>query len=204
MRQTWIRAGVVVLLLAVGASCSGDDDSAPASEARSEPPTTLAASTPVAPRGGFTACVNPGPSVENGTEEHIQVSLPDGEMTITRGRGATWRLSVSDVSDPRLDGTWYASLDGDQYTLPQGVPGPGVSTWTTRIENDEGAWQGSTVTVEFPDGESLRGPLVLTGEGAYEGLTAVAIELDEDVCPNSRGYIINGAVPPPRVPSTGR
>jgi hypothetical protein len=50
-------------------------------------------------------------------------------------------------------------------------------------------------------------PFVLIGEGAYEGLTAVGISLDSGgltPCPNTRGYIIDGTVPPPPVPTTGR
>jgi hypothetical protein len=123
-------------------------------------------------------------------------------MTITRGRGATWRLLVSDVSDPRLDGTWYVGIDGDEYTLPQGGPGLAVANWTFRVETDEGAWQGSVVEVDIPGRETVGRQYALVGEGAYEGLTAVAIDLDED-CPNTRGYIIEGGVPAPPVPNTG-
>ena len=140
-------------------------------------PTTVAVEslqTPQAPVE-FTACVSPGPEVQPGTEEDSQVSLPDGEMTITRTRGYTWQSTVSDVSDPRLVGTWYNSVDGDHYTNPGGGASPTFDAWTHRIENDEGAWQGSLVGIDFPDGERSDGPLVLIGEGAYEGLTAVTI-----------------------------
>jgi hypothetical protein len=44
---------------------------------------------------------------------------------------------------------------------------------TKRIENDEGAWQGSAVCLLQPDGTIYEAPLVMTGEGAYEGLTAI-------------------------------
>jgi hypothetical protein len=194
MRHALIRVGTVLLILAVGASCSDDDESSTAD--------------PAAAPVEFTACVHPGPSVHTGTEELSQVSLPDGEMTITRGRGTTWRLQVSDVSDPRLDGAWYVSIDGDEYTLPQGGPGPSVATWTFRIETDEGAWQGSFVGVGVPGLETVGAQYALIGEGAYEGLTAVAVDLADD-CPdprnpNTRGYIIEGGVPAPPVPQTDR
>jgi hypothetical protein len=226
MRHARVRLAAILLALALGASCS-DDDGAPAAEARTAAPTTPAAgtsaddvddrgattsqvqiepsTTPAAAPAEFTACVNPGPEVHRGTEERSQVSLPDGEMTITRGRGYTWRSTVRDVSDPRLDGTWYISNAGDTYT--GGVPNLpfGMYATTHRIENDEGAWQGSHVVIDFADGESVDGPIVLLGEGAYDGLTAVGIiGFGEAPCPNTRGHIIEGTVPAPPVPDTGQ
>jgi hypothetical protein len=220
MSQAKIRAGAVLLTLVLGASCSDDDDGgAPAAAARSEPSTTpeAIASTeddsapttqvngtgddPGAPPVEFTACVGPGPSVTPGPEENVTASLPDGETTLTRRRGGyTWQSTVSGVSDPRLEGTWYNSVDKDEYS-----PGPGLYAVTHRVENDEGAWQGSHVILGFPDGEEAAGPVVMTGEGAYEGLAAVAmIGFGEAPCPNTRGYIVEGSVPAPPVPQTGR
>jgi hypothetical protein len=228
MRHTGIRTEAALVLLALGASCSDVDDADPAAEAGSEPPTTLATAasagdvdddapttsqaraeppmTPAAAPVEFTACVNPGPEVERGTEELSQVSLPDGEMTITRGRGYTWQSTVRDVSDPRLDGTWYNTFEGDEYTRPGSESGGtfGPTTVTHRIENNDGAWQGSLLAIQFADGETLHGPLAMIGEGAYDGLTAVGIIRFGDVCPNTRGYIIEGSVPAPRVPQTGQ
>jgi hypothetical protein len=176
----------------------------------------------------FTACVQPGPEVARGTDEQIEVAVPDGEMTIERSRGYTWRLRVSDVSDPRLDGTWYTGWDGDQYVGPgddlAGGPewaqprtpygdqyvgpgddrGPEFVTFTDLIVNDDGAWQGSAVVLAFPDDRPRFPLVVLIGEGAYEGLTAV-VALDDSAgdvsgpCPNTRGYIIEGSVPAPPV-----
>jgi hypothetical protein len=201
MSHARIRTAVIVLLLAVVASCSADDDGAStASKAEAEVPTTPA-EAPVE----FTACVNPGPNVHNGTEEFVEVPLSDGLLTVKRSRRDTWQSTVRDVSDPRLVGTWYNSINGDQYTMPGSGPGPILDAWTHRIENEEGAWQGSLLGIEIPGGESLDGPLVMVGEGAYEGLTAVAIvAFGGGPCPNTRGYIIDGTVPPPPVPSTGR
>jgi hypothetical protein len=76
---------------------------------------------------------------------------------------------------------------------------------THRIENDDGVWQGSLLILGFPDGEEATGPTVMTGEGAYEGLSAVVmIGFREAPCPNTRGYIIEGGVPAPPVPRTGQ
>lgn len=167
------------------------------------PPTTVAppATAAQAP-AGFTACINPGPVVQSGTEERIVVSLPDGEMTIRQIRGVTYGQRLTDVSDPRLDGTLYQAWNEDAYTLRGDEPGPSIVTFTDRIENDEGAWQGSAEMLRFPDDTSSV-QLVMTGEGAYEGLTAI-VAFDEfaEGCA-VKGYIIDGNFPAPPVPQTG-
>ena len=112
------------------------------------------------------------------------------------------------MSDPRLEGTWYNSNSGGEYYLPGDDPYPlgsplEIDAVTWRMENDEGAWQGSFLETTFPDDESSVGPLVMIGEGAYEGLTAVMITDGED-CPNTQGYIIEDSIPEPPVPQTGQ
>jgi hypothetical protein len=90
---------------------------------------------------------------------------------------------------------------------PGNEPGPNIVTFTDRIENDEGAWQGSVVMLRSPD-DTASGQMVMVGEGAYEGLTAiVAFESFTFSSASScavRGYIIDGSVPAPPVPQTGR
>jgi hypothetical protein len=154
----------------------------------------------------FTACVRPGPRVTEGTEEPTFVSLPDGEMTIVQTRGFTWQLDVTDVSDPRLAGTWYTSWDNDSYTGAGVEPGTTFATFTFRVENPDGAWQGSAMTIGDPQTTGAAPfVIVMIGEGAYESLTAVMAEEPsvDSACPNARGYIIEGSVPAPPVPNTG-
>jgi hypothetical protein len=155
----------------------------------------------------FTLCINFGPEVHRGTEEQVVVSLPDGEMTIDQGRDWTWRQRLTEVSDPRLDGTLYHASNGDVYTLPDNEAGPTFEMFTKRIENDEGAWEGSAVLLSSPDGTTYVGPTVMTGEGAYEGLTAI-IANDPDTWAESSscvtGYIIEGSIPAPPTPQTGQ
>ena len=58
--------------------------------------------------------------------------------------------------------------------------------------------------LRFPDDTGYLGPMVMVGEGAYEGLTAiVAFESFGDDCA-VRGYIIEGGVPAAPVPQTGQ
>jgi hypothetical protein len=198
--------GVTGIAVAVGTSSGDDETQSPAAATTVAPATSVAPVTeelPAQAPAEFTACVNPGPEVQTGTRERTEVSLPDGEMTITRTRGYTWQSTVRDVSDPRLDGTWYNSTAEDLYTSPEGSDVPALGTWTHRIENDEGAWEGSLFAVNFT-GDKTYAPLAMVGEGAYEGLTAVATIDFGGPCPNTRGYIIEGGVPAPPVPQTGQ
>jgi hypothetical protein len=155
-----------------------------------------------APPVEFTACTFVGPVVEPRTVE--QVSLPDGETTIERS-SVTYRQTAAQVSDPRLEGIWYHTEDNDSYSGP-GTDGLTIGTWTRRIENDEGAWQGTThLTIDYPDGTNVGGspgPYVMIGEGAYAGLTALLTH-GEEGCPNERGYIFEGSIPaPPAQPAS--
>jgi hypothetical protein len=106
------------------------------------------------------------------------------------------------MSDPRLEGDYYISFDDDQFVSPAGSS-VGAGTW--RIENDEGAWQGSYTRLGFADRASVVStPLV--GEGAYEGLTAVW-ESTHDPGPcgwEVRGLIIVGDVPAAPEPFSGQ
>ena len=166
------------------------------------------------PPAEVTACIEPGPEVHRGTEEQIVVPVTDGDMTILQSRGFTYRQSLTSVSDPRLEGTLYQAVNQDDYILPGDDPSTGISdsrptglaiaTFTNRIENDEGAWEGSAVMLDSPDGATYVAPLVMTGEGAYEGLTAIVGFVDFWNDCAVTGYIINGSVPAPPTPQTGQ
>jgi hypothetical protein len=136
-----------------------------------------------------------GPEVQHGNLARNVVPLDDGEMIIVRDRGFAWRQSTNSMSDPRLEGTVHQSADSDSYTLPGGEAGPELGISTKRIENDEGAWQGSSVQLKLPDGTWEEAPYVMVGEGAYEGLTAIysvdIFDCGEDIW----GYIIDGTIP---------
>ena len=120
-------------------------------------------------------------------------------MTVERQRGYTWS-GTHTATDPRFSGTHYYAWDADTYTLASGDEGPLVDATGLRIENAEGAWQGEARGATLPDGTIANGPVVLTGEGAYEGLTAVLL-WEEDPCfINFRGIVIE--VPDPPVPAT--
>jgi hypothetical protein len=211
-RNRWliIAAAAVVAIVVAGLVIATRDDDA-ADEVPTNQPTTVATVTvaeqslqAAQPPVEFTACTFAGPEVQPRTVE--QVALPDGETTIERS-SVTWRQPATDVSDPRLEGTWYSTESNDRYSGP-GSDGLIIGTWTRRIENDEGAWQGTTPqSIDFPDGTGVggaAGPYVMIGEGAYTGLTALLTHNSEDdTCPNQRGFIFVGTIPSPTVPQTG-
>ena len=70
-----------------------------------------------------------------------------------------------------------------------------------RIENDEGAWHGSTSRLTMPGGVVENSVIVLTGEGAYEGLTAVLYSFEGGCFFDYRGIVTE--IPDPPVPYTG-
>lgn len=143
----------------------------------------------------FTACLRGG--ADNYRSERIV--LPDGETTIDRVSNPI-EVTATDVSDPRLHGTWSATEINDHYNAP-GNDDLIIGTWTHRIENADGAWQGSHQTIDFPDGQvhgGYEGLYVMTGEGAYEGLTAYMVLNSQGTTPDcptttARGYITPSA-----------
>jgi hypothetical protein len=155
--------------------------------------------------GEFTACVPQNGPFKTGTRVDDVVSTADGDVTIERTRGYTWRGTIN-ATDARLSGTHYYSWDGNGYSPGAADPGAasveGLASWAEghRIENDEGAWHGSTVGVTLPDGTEEASPAVLIGEGAYAGLTAVLLVADGPCFFDFRGLVME--VPDPPVPFT--
>ncbi len=122
--------------------------------------------------------------------------------------GTRCRTIVEDSSDPRFSGTWFVVNSEDGYGMgPEVRAGSeyGYTVWTNeyRVENGDGAWQSDPVSgIEFAEREMMVAP-VFTGEGAYEGLTAIVEmsdrETDVDGASDAslRGAIFVGSPPPP-------
>jgi hypothetical protein len=122
--------------------------------------------------------------------------------------GTRCRTIVEDSSDPRFSGTWFVVNSEDGYGMgPEVRAGSedGYTVWTNeyRVENEDGAWQSDPVSgIEFAEREMMVAP-VFTGEGAYEGLTAIVEmsdrETDESGASDAslRGAIFVGSPPPP-------
>jgi hypothetical protein len=168
-------------------------------------PTTTASEAALLP-GEFTACVPSNSEVKTGTRVEEVVSTADGDVKIERTRGFTWSGTIT-ATDERFSGTHSYSWDGNGYTPGSADPHvamvEGLASWAEghRIENSDGAWTGSTVGITFPDGTNEGSPAVLTGEGAYAGLTAVLLVAEGPCFFNYRGIVME--VPDPPVPFTG-
>jgi hypothetical protein len=202
------------LLIGIGAASvllSGGGQPGPAPAPSSAPlasSTSVSSSQPSASASGdasvilpgeFTACLPHNSQLRSGTDEQLVVPHPDGDMTVERRRGYTWAGTIT-ATDPRFSGTHFYSWDGDSYTLTSGAEGPTAYAEGHRIENAEGAWQGSANGATLPDGTSADSPVVLTGEGAYEGLTAVLFSVEGSCFADYRGLVME--FPDPPTPST--
>ena len=98
------------------------------------------------------------------------------------------------MSDPRLDGTVTWAWDEDEYRGASAAAAR-VGSGTLRIENDEGAWEGSFHSAHLTKTGWATVVLPLAGEGAYVGQTALW-ELDyEASMPEGRcGWHVRGLV----------
>ena len=180
----------------VAAASSATPDPASTSP---RPSATASAELAAVVPGEFTVCVPHNSPLRTGTDEQVVVPHPDGDMTIERQRGYTWTGTHS-ATDPRFSGTHYYSWDADSYTLASGDEGPLVYGEGLRIENADGAWQGKGTGATLPDGTMAHGPLLLTGEGTYEGLTAFLVGMEGSCFINWRGIVME--IPEPPVPAT--
>ncbi|MGD8486541.1 MAG: hypothetical protein PVH07_07895 [Chloroflexota bacterium] len=119
-------------------------------------------------------------------------------MTILAWRGDTWRPAAREMGDPRFEGRYSISYDTDSYVAPGLTAQDVVGAGTWRIENDDGAWQGSYHIMDPLDGEDVTVTVALAGEGAYEGLTAIVESaFDSVACVwQWRGLVVDGDLPP--------
>jgi hypothetical protein len=213
--STYLRLGglaAAVIVLAVAGTAlmlgggSGLPTGAPSPLPTAGPPTGAPPSTgPGATDaallpGEFTACVPENSEFKAGTNERDVISTADGDVTIDRKRGYTWKGTIT-ATDTRFSGTHYYSWDGDTHTLASGDKGQTAWSEGHRIENDGGAWHGSASGITLPDGTNAAGPAVLIGEGGYEGLTALLIGSAGPCFLYYRGIVTS--IPDPPVPFTG-
>ena len=137
-----------------------------------------------------------------GTFEEVAPGLEKQYGAVTRG------LSV-DAEDPRASGDWTRLENKDLLFLEEGPDGAQVATVgarSIRVTNDAGSWEGTGHALAnfppTPDEASTVATLnILTGDGAYEGLTLILADTSEG--DRGWGWIVpNGSVPPiPELPA---
>jgi hypothetical protein len=180
-------AAVVVVAVAGIALLTGRDSDVAAPPSPSPSPSASAAGGASTGPVAITAALRPGSDIG-------QTTLTDAPGRKER-RGTVWSPTFS-ASDPRLEGTMTISADEDQYPGADGPESFVFGSSTTRIENADGAWQGSETTFLVAD-QGSGSTVVLVGEGAHAGLYAA---LDMTDPGNITGVIF--PAPPPPLPDT--
>ncbi len=110
-----------------------------------------------------------------------------------------------EASDPRASGLWTFALNADFVEAAGGTVG--MDTRSNRLVNDDGAWRGTGTAISafVEDGDFAAGLTVLTGEGAYAGLSLIFSQTYEDGGESYWGIILpSDKVPPfpdPTAPS---
>ena len=101
---------------------------------------------------------------------------PGTENLISEGghhaRGQVY-VNTMDLDDDRLDGPATTTLDWDISGSPTSEDS--IHRGTLRIENEAGAWEGPFTG--FGQYQTLRNAGYLSGSGAYEGLSAMLLQV---------------------------
>jgi hypothetical protein len=116
----------------------------------------------------------------------------NGEVDgVLQRRGSTYTYRF-ESDDPRLSGTAVWTGSGDRY---QGDPGFEVQTATWSLENPDGLWAGQGTGIQGP-GLAESDVIVLTGSGAYDGLSAYLMMDWGYGGGRFRGAVFPGEMPP--------
>ena len=105
-------------------------------------------------------------------------------------------------SDPRVSGTLTQTWNEDWYETGK-ARGSLLAWGQEELEGPEGAWSGWFHQVGDPEMENDVSFHVMTGNGAYEGLTFIwERSFDRDsIRHEGQGFIYEGAPPPVSVPA---
>ena len=138
--------------------------------------------------------------VDVGVVLTVVVPAASGEE-LGQMRGLVVYGAPVEASDPRLSGLYNYVINGNGQKL--GTPDFAlVESRSWRMENDGGAWTGTTTWVEV--GPGTEGPPamaaeagILIGEGGYEGLIAI---IHGDYGEGNQGEAVILEVPVPPIP----
>lgn len=127
--------------------------------------------------------------------DDVSMSDPVWEAGPGFGRTSDWEVVYEDVvaTDPRLSGTWTVILNGHGMGSFDDPDRFGVYTGTARLENEGGAWVGEVLNFNSEPYERVR--MVVEGEGAYAGWTAIIDQADQEWS-GFRGVVFAFGLPP--------
>ena len=129
--------------------------------------------------------------------EFDDVSMNDAVWEPGPGFGRLFdqQIVFEDVvaTDPRLSGTWTVIQNGQGMGEFGDPDRHGVYTGTARLENEDGAWVGEVLSFNSEPYERLR--LIVEGEGAYAGWTAIIDQADQEWS-GFRGVVFDFGMPP--------
>ena len=108
-----------------------------------------------------------------------------------------YRMPV-EANDPRLSGELWSIHSWDTYRDSQGS----VIVGRAGIDNETGAWQGTFHGYATPPSERIYYQMDLSGEGDYEGLSAMLFIIDNGTSFDVEGMVFSGELPPLPEPST--
>jgi hypothetical protein len=130
-----------------------------------------AGSPDLSPPDSFHGTILCGPDVTGSRIAYTDLNQEGTELRLAESRGGAHRLSIEEMTDPRLEGEPINQLDTDVYGLGADAPEFGALTWTLR--NDDGAWTTQFVSFETDSIDWSTASVSWTGSGGYEGLTAL-------------------------------
>ncbi len=108
----------------------------------------------------------------------------------TRSVGATYRMELTEMSDPRLNGTFQIKWNEVTY---DGIHN--VVTASNRIDNEHGSWIGIERGYQHP-GRGWAWQGLYQGHGAYEGLSALLF-WEDGPSTTAFGIVFPGEMPEP-------
>ena len=182
-----VAAGVVVALfggfLVAGVLPTQQGDEAlPA--AVTESPSAGPASDPMP----LEATVFDGRATETGLQ--LEVPTVTREDGVTKSVGAHYQMELTEMDDPRLNGTFQIVWNEVTFS---GIHD--VVTASNRIDNEDGSWVGVERGYNHPRrGWNWQG--VYQGQGAYEGLSALLF-WEQAIGYDGHGIIFPGTMPEP-------
>jgi hypothetical protein len=199
--RTIIRSiGLLTLAGALLAGCgagAGAASNSPSTPAPTIAPTVAATPTPTP--ATKSAIPTPVPSTDGKGDEHVigndTFVLTTDYRTkrvgdVIQHRGGVGTITET-MNDPRVSGIATFEFSVDEYTLA------GTEWGTFRLENADGAWEGTCIGAVWSSGNFAIGSCWLVGSGAYDGYTYYRAHRWGFAGPNVEGIIFPGSPPTP-------